>query len=310
MTVQKLDEKYTFLDNHRQRKKLPGGIFSYDFSMITQEPGVLEDSRIYIKDPSVFAEKALIHVPFWGNYHCVDRYDIDRQYWDYLLLFRIDSGELELTYLDEQVRLTADCLYLIDCRVPQRYRAVGEVRFRWVHFRGGNSQLLYEALLGRSSLQFSLREHPDLDALLEKLFTLLSIQATEELAVNLALTHLLTDLIEVSQGKIAPDNSALQKVQQQILARYLEDIHLEDLAQSVNLSVCHLARQYRRHYGVPPHEQLLTLRIAEAKRLLLTTYRSVESIAENCGFNSTSHFIRAFGQRVGKTPGQFRRQKF
>lgn len=278
--------------------------------MITQEPGVLDDSRIYINDPTAFAEKALIYVPFWGNYHCVDRYDIDRQFWDYLLLFRIDSGELELTYLDEHIQLKTDCLYLIDCRIPQRYRAIGEVRFRWIHFRGSNSQFLYDALRGRSATGLSLRDHPDLNPLVEKLMTLLTIQATEELAIHLALTHLLARLIEVSQGKMAPDNSALQRVQQQILARYLDDIHLEDLAQSVNLSVCHLARQYRRHFGLPPHEQLLSLRIAEAKRLLLTTHRSIEAIAEDCAFNSTSHFIRAFGQRVGKTPGQFRRQKF
>jgi AraC family transcriptional regulator len=76
------------------------------------------------------------------------------------------------------------------------------------------------------------------------------------------------------------------------------------------MSTCHFARLFRRQYNVLPHEFLLNLRINEAKKHLLVTDLSIETIAEKCGFNSASHFIRAFGQRVGITPTQFRKQKF
>jgi AraC family transcriptional regulator len=69
------------------------------------------------------------------------------------------------------------------------------------------------------------------------------------------------------------------------------------------MSTCHFARLFRRQYNVLPHEFLLNLRINEAKKHLLVTDLSIET-------NSASHFIRAFGQRVGITPTQFRKQKF
>ena len=47
-------------------------------------------------------------------------------------------------------------------------------------------------------------------------------------------------------------------------------------------------------------------RMAQAKRLLRTTVRSVAVISRQCGFKSPSHFCHLFRHRVGVTPGAWR----
>lgn len=278
--------------------------------MIINEPGVLPDSRIYIYEPTSFALKALIYAPFSGHYFCDSPYQIMRQDWEYLLALRIDHGQLELRIFEEQMSLTAGCLYLIDCRVPHHYWAEQAIEFRWIHLAGGSCQAFYEALRSRGTTGLDLRHNAEVSVVFDTLFSILRTQNSEELAINLSGMQLLSALLEAMTKESQAESAAIQKAYQLITQNYLTELKLDDLAQSVNLSVCHLARQYRRQFGIPPHEHLINLRIAKAKKLLLTTRQSIEQIAENCGFNSTSHFIRAFGQRVNTTPGQFRKHRF
>jgi len=278
--------------------------------MITKEPGVLPDSKIYIYEPSVFARQSLINFPFYGDYHCVEPYAINRIFLNTLHLFYIDSGEFELIYQEQRTVLTAGYLYLIDCKVPHVYRAVGELRFRWAHFNGSNSQQFYDYLFGRTAVGLDTGRHPALANDFNLLFQLLCQTPVNELQVNLAFLQLLSAMVQISEGEVATENSTIHQAFQQINDHFLDDLHLDDLARLVNMSTCHFARLFRRQYNVPPHEFLINLRINEAKKHLLITDLSIEAIAEKCGFNSASHFIRAFGQRVGITPAQFRKQKF
>ncbi|MDD7625716.1 MAG: AraC family transcriptional regulator [Butyricicoccus sp.] len=44
--------------------------------------------------------------------------------------------------------------------------------------------------------------------------------------------------------------------------------------------------------------------------MLIGSQNTVEQIAELCGFNSASHFTRAFRGATGITPSEFRRLQF
>jgi len=53
-------------------------------------------------------------------------------------------------------------------------------------------------------------------------------------------------------------------------------------------------------------EYVNSVRIEEAKRLLLGTSRSVGEIAYAVGYSSATHFDRVFKRHNGKTPLAFR----
>ncbi|NCA98335.1 MAG: AraC family transcriptional regulator [Clostridia bacterium] len=278
--------------------------------MLIDEPGVLPNSEIHIFNPSNPALSALIHIPFWGEYHCAPPYTIEREQYDALLLFSVHSGQLELAYEGQTTLLTSGRVQLIDCRKPQLYRALGDVRFDWIHFKGGSSQVLYDCLAEHKATGFIALDQPELANEVSRLKQQLTMSPDDDWAINLALTRLLTVMIETAAGNVPLEHSLVTQAHVYMTEHFREDLHLSDIARQFNVSLCHFARQFRRHYKVSPHEYLINLRISEARRHLLLTGESVEQIASVCGFHSTSHFIRSFGQRTGVTPAQFRKLKF
>ncbi len=85
-----------------------------------------------------------------------------------------------------------------------------------------------------------------------------------------------------------------------------EQYNLRALATQYNMSVSSLSHQFKRVTGYSVMEYLLSCRMAEAKRLLVTTSLGVSEIVEACGFSDGSNFSRMFKNQNGLTPSQFR----
>jgi AraC-like DNA-binding protein len=85
---------------------------------------------------------------------------------------------------------------------------------------------------------------------------------------------------------------------------------LEDLAELCNISTSHFIRLFKKQLHCTPHEYILLYRIRQSKNLLISSSYNIEDIAEMCGFNSPSHFARAFKKINILTPTEFRSVQF
>jgi AraC family transcriptional regulator len=68
----------------------------------------------------------------------------------------------------------------------------------------------------------------------------------------------------------------------------------------------HLAREFRRFFGIPVGAYLRRLRAEQAQRLLLKPQISITEVAQSCGFASHSHLCREFKAHFGVTPSEYR----
>jgi len=68
-----------------------------------------------------------------------------------------------------------------------------------------------------------------------------------------------------------------------------------------------IAELIQAHFGMTFKEYLNTIRLDEAKRLLIETDRYVSDIAYAVGYNSVPHFNRIFKTRFGASPNEFRK---
>jgi AraC family transcriptional regulator, transcriptional activator of pobA len=68
----------------------------------------------------------------------------------------------------------------------------------------------------------------------------------------------------------------------------------------------HLAETLKKMTGLTPGQHIRTRQVAEAKRLLAHTERTVSEIAYDLRFNDAAYFGRFFKRETGVTPGQFR----
>jgi AraC family transcriptional regulator len=81
---------------------------------------------------------------------------------------------------------------------------------------------------------------------------------------------------------------------------------VDDLARSAMFSKFHFTRVFHRATGLSPGRFLSALRLAEAKRLLMTTAMSVADISHQVGYNSVGTFSARFSSSVGASPTAYR----
>jgi AraC-like DNA-binding protein len=78
------------------------------------------------------------------------------------------------------------------------------------------------------------------------------------------------------------------------------------LAAQHNMSVSYFEHIYKELFDVPVTKDIIKSRITYARYLLQTTSRSIQDIAQFCGYENVEHFIRQFKSSTGFTPSQFR----
>lgn len=86
-----------------------------------------------------------------------------------------------------------------------------------------------------------------------------------------------------------------------------EPLRLRELAEVASFSPFHFDRLFRRVTGLPPGRFLTMLRMEAARRMLLTSERSITDIGLDVGYNSIGTFTYQFTQIVGLSPGRLRR---
>lgn len=87
---------------------------------------------------------------------------------------------------------------------------------------------------------------------------------------------------------------------------FSEKLTVDDLSAAANMSKSTFLRYFKRYYDTTPLEYLNAYRIKESQRLLKETNRNVTTIAQECGFFDSSHFIKTFEKSSGLTPVKFR----
>jgi AraC family transcriptional regulator len=85
-----------------------------------------------------------------------------------------------------------------------------------------------------------------------------------------------------------------------------EDIPLETLADQAGFSRYHFHRIFTAVVGETPADYVQRLRVELAANYLVKTTRTITQIAQEAGFSNSAVFARAFRQRMGLTPSEYR----
>lgn len=100
----------------------------------------------------------------------------------------------------------------------------------------------------------------------------------------------------------------LERAQDLLHQRFLEDLHIADVAREVGVHPVYFARVFRAHLRVPTAAYLRELRLEWAARRLARGEEPLCEIALAAGFADQSHFTRVFKRYAGTTPSRYRRR--
>lgn len=99
---------------------------------------------------------------------------------------------------------------------------------------------------------------------------------------------------------------SMSDVIQYINEHSAEPLTLQSIADHFHLSPSHLSRLFSKAYHSSPINYLISVRLANASDLLISTRRSISEIAALVGYDNFSHFNVLFRKRIGCTPHEFR----
>ncbi len=102
---------------------------------------------------------------------------------------------------------------------------------------------------------------------------------------------------------------SLRGVRMRIQKDFTRRWTLRQMAELAKLSPSRFSVLYHKFFNVSPVEDLIQIRLAHAKALLLNSNTSVKETAEQCGFFNTHYFSRLFSRRFGHPPRDFYQAK-
>lgn len=129
-----------------------------------------------------------------------------------------------------------------------------------------------------------------------------SLRETEQAVIQAA--SVLTEQAETAGVDL---NAEVRRLRQEIAADPQNDWNVTDIAARLCISKSHLHRIYKQITGVNLLDDVIEARLLKAKKLLEFSDLRIQEIAQQCGYNNESHFMRQFKMKTGMTALQYRK---
>lgn len=101
----------------------------------------------------------------------------------------------------------------------------------------------------------------------------------------------------------------LKKALDLIHNHYCEEITVEKAAALCNFSASYFSKMFRELMGISFNKYLVNYRLEEAAKMLSGKDTVISETAYDCGFNNLSYFTRAFKDKFGVTPHEYRKNQ-
>lgn len=159
------------------------------------------------------------------------------------------------------------------------------------------------------------KEHPKYDVVAPIVDKLFNQDIQSKAMVFADLTVLFCTLLEHSLLETELDVTSLKKSDdvkmciQYMEANYGRKITLAELADLVHMTPNYFCNYFKKQTGLTPFTQLNNIRVRRASKMLRNTEKSIAEIAEACGYENVSFFIRKFKEIGGCTPSVYRKKE-
>lgn len=232
-----------------------------------------------------------------------------------------DSGRL--VFEDEKLFYRAGDVSYIPRHILHTTCSTKGEKSRWSYLFVDMEKLLYDVLpehspaaapLADTRHLLSRDQHPRVHFLVGTIIEELREKRDNYMAIVKSLFHVLYfELQRLAQAVPRPGEDSgrsafvLKPALEYIHQHYAQPITMETLAEMCHLSEPHFRRRFVSILGTSPLNFVNATRINQACILLITTEKSILSIAEEVGFASISSFNRCFLQIMGVSPKAYRK---
>ena len=236
---------------------------------------------------------------------------------DYSVLY-VASGWIEVSHKGQLVRLKAGkwILYMPGVSYVNLFAPEGNPSVYYVYFTGYGIHETMALFETDSSLICDIEYGAALQTLFHQMVHLFrplkalnGRQPVSKPGINGLLLQIIDLLLQSREQQKSPAGNTLIPAMNYLVEHFREPITLEECARTVQLSVGRFGHLFTEYFGISPHRFLLSLRLDEARDLLINTGMSINKVAEKTGFLDPCYFSRLFKKYTGLTPKEYRNRK-
>lgn len=195
-------------------------------------------------------------------------------------------------------------------KTPQWFCGKSPVVHNWMHI--SSDALCRLADLGiECDRIYCLPDSNFITDIFQKIETEIYVLENSEIALHcleiflLEFSRALKRPLQMHSGRLFDD---LVKLRSYIRSEYASELSATDLAMRIGMSQSRFFELYRKTFNVSPVQDIINIRIENAKRLLSETDIPVSEIALRCGYSNLTHFNRQFKSTTDITPSAYRRK--
>lgn len=272
---------------------------------------IVNTDRI-IYTPSSFASSCLLHIQEVGMLIAQKPHISKRQNLASYLFFIVENGSGTLKYSGNTYHLQkGDCVF-IDCNNSYVHETDDDLwTLKWLHFQGISMPSIYSKYLERGGTPVfrpaTLTNYLSIWSSIYELAS--STDYIRDVRINEGLSSLLTCIMEYSWHKNTSHHHRkfnIQNVKQFLDENYTKKITLDELSERYFINKYSLSRAFTDSFDISIISYVNHLRITHAKQLLRFSEKSIESISDECGFDTIYYFSRTFKQIEGISPSLYR----
>lgn len=186
---------------------------------------------------------------------------------------------------------------------------------KWIAFTESKWEMLDEIVANESPWILFENMTPKFSALIKDIFSYRNLEVGKKGLISAKSIELTTQFFiqlykrHTDQEKYGiPDVelSSLFEIRKLLTESIDDPPDMETLSRSFAMSSSKLRTNFKKVFGMPPYQYVLTERLNEAYRLLESSSRSLTDIALSLGFNDQSHFTKSFKKSFNCLPSSVR----
>lgn len=113
----------------------------------------------------------------------------------------------------------------------------------------------------------------------------------------------------VNEKRSIINNELELKIRAYINENIYNDLSLETISKTLNISSYYLSRNFKVLMGMNLSDYVTEKKMQCAEKLLMNSKLTVKEIAQKLGYNSIQHFIKLFKERYTLTPKEYQKKK-
>ena len=232
---------------------------------------------------------------------------------NYLIHF-IVSGKGIFYAGNQSYKLGAGEGFLIEPDVSTFYQAdaADPWTYFWIGFDGEKApEIISKIGLGNTNLTFHSTQLEEMEKIILEIINHSTLANYDELMIESLMYKFMATIskdITVLGSERIKGNEYVRQAVEYIQANYAKPIHIQDVADYVNINRGYLYSLFMKELDMSPQEYLRNVRLTRASEQLNVTDMPVEAVAAANGYPDPAVFTKAFKKMHGISPTRYRKR--